>query len=392
MSQKITEGSFDNRPLPKPPSDNEQPKEEPGLLFNDRYSYFKGEIQKWKSSIKHGNNIFTEDLNTAIPSFVQQEEEYNQLQSNNVPYKNILEDIDSSRTKKDQINPLSGQSNSNQTIRQNQNSINKDFQKAYNSKQSHVDKHCERHSDSHSKHYNSASNKENIKPFNEILNKNLQKINQGKNQQQDAKKKISIPKNLNIKEEQLSFFSDLQNVLTQFSELKSRIEKLSDEKVELAAKNDLLQKNCEHIEKELKGQESSHSMLSQQCKILQTNEAKFQKENKYQKEREVTQEEQNKDLLEKSDFLQNENNAKQEQVKQLNIDISVLKNIMKEMVIKDNMTDHSGDCTYNDNSCNYSNDNSHSFIVENPSNGPGLSPNNTSSNLWQSFGENNCFI
>ena len=391
MSQRKQDSPFENRPLPRPPMGPQEPKEEPGLLFNDRYSYFKDEINKWKSSLKHGNNIFHEDPNNIVPSFAQQDDDQNRPHSN-VPYKNILEEIESGSKKKEHTNLNNNVQHQNQAQRQNQSPSHKEFQKSYNSKQSHTDKHCERHNDSKSKNYNSMTNKENIKPFNEIQNKNVQKPN--KNLPQETKpKKINIPKNLNIKEEQLGFFSDLTNVLTLFSELKGRIEKLTEDKVELATKNDLLQKNCEHLEKELKTQESNSSILSQKYKVLQTNDLNYQKENKFQKEHQNVVEEQNKELTEKNDFLQNENNIKQEQVKQMNIDISVLKNIMKEMVIKDNMTDYSGDNTYDDNSCKYSNENSHSFIMENPKNESilNLSPIGTVTNLCQSFGEKNCF-
>ena len=53
-------------------------------------------------------------------------------------------------------------------------------------------------------------------------------------------KKLIIPNNLNIKEEQLAFFTDIQNVQTLFSELKSIIEKANIKNETLAEKNESL--------------------------------------------------------------------------------------------------------------------------------------------------------
>ena len=83
---------------------------------------------------------------------------------------------------------------------------------------------------------------------------------------QASNKKLIIPKNLNIKDEQQPFFSDQQNVQTQFSELKTRIEKSNEEKVVLAQKNEQLAYTLDKIQDEIKNKESGNILINQQLK------------------------------------------------------------------------------------------------------------------------------
>ena len=70
------------------------------------------------------------------------------------------------------------------------------------------------------------------------------------------------------------------------------------------------------------------------------------------------------ELTLKEKTLLEENNQQKEQINQLNIDLNVLKALMKEMIMQDNLSSNSqkySGNTDNDVSINYSADNSRSF-------------------------------
>ena len=137
MSKLNPDQSCENRPLPTPPEglgdDN---------LFSDRYSYFKTEIQKWKSGLNSGQakNFLGDDSLAGNLSEVPQIKSHSLIPSPQV-HSNILKEIESNRSR----------------------------------------------------------DKE---------NNNFSNLPQTNNPTKPNMKKLVIPKNLNIKEDQLPFFSD----------------------------------------------------------------------------------------------------------------------------------------------------------------------------------------
>lgn len=216
-----------------------------------------------------------------------------------------------------------------------------------------------------------------------------------------ARAQIVIPKNLNIKEEQLPFFEDLQNVLTLFSELKSRIEKVSIEKCALEKTTEALSSNYESLQREFSNQDQKIASQSTQIKNYEQEIQALASENrslstKQKKSEEFSEEYQNLILSQKKEIQ-----CQKDQASQLTVDLNVLKALMKEMIVKDTRPEtysansHSEKPTSNshDDSFKYSANNSYSF-------GDGLNPNhksrdhspahknNSNINLTQSFGEN----
>lgn len=224
MSKKNQDNHLESRPLPVPP---DIPRDN-GDLYSNRYSYFKNEIQKWKTNLKPSNNSYmflddcllpTQDTNT----------------NTNINKRSILNEISFDSNKK---------TNRNRNIN---NSIKKEPIPHINNiiPMPNTDRHY-------------FTEKENIKSSSHNINKPIVTHNSNK-----QLKQIDIPKNLNIKEEQLPFFQDLQNVLTLFSELKSRIEKVSEEKGHIEEKNRLLTEENNMLKEEIKAKENNEYILNQ---------------------------------------------------------------------------------------------------------------------------------
>jgi hypothetical protein len=186
------DNSFENRPLPTPPRGCP---EKDSAMFGDRYSYFKNEIQKWRSDLKPNpmSNNASNPNGQNGPGPINARKFVMGNNENASP--NVLREIDSNR-------------------------------------ESHREK-------------NFLGN----------LDSNLKPTNANAGPTNGARAQIVIPKNLNIKEEQLPFFSDLQNVLTLFSELKSRIEKISTEKSALVKTTEALSSNYESLQREFANQD-----------------------------------------------------------------------------------------------------------------------------------------
>ena len=86
------DNSFENRPLPTPPETDMGPGKD-NAMFGDRYSYFKSEIQKWRSDLKSNKQVNSTPNTNAQPNpgrkFV--------MPNNENISPNVLRDIDSGR-------------------------------------------------------------------------------------------------------------------------------------------------------------------------------------------------------------------------------------------------------------------------------------------------------
>lgn len=146
-----------------------------------------------------------------------------------------------------------------------------------------------------------------------------------------SSKKLEIPSNLNLKESQVDFLRDVQNVLILFSDLKSKVERLN--KVKHNLKEDLRKSVAAASKYRLESQTKGQQLIQAQSQL-----------NASQQENQVLIREM-KDLKAKLTESQDadklkaglqakemENTALKLKMKQLQVDQNVLQEIIKEMI------------------------------------------------------------
>ena len=81
-----------------------------------------------------------------------------------------------------------------------------------------------------------------------------------------------------MKDEHLPYFCDLQYDLILFSEMKSRVENLTKDKVKIQEANEMLRNSSKKLQSDLEASESSKRMIFQSLKTSNEEKNKYYRE------------------------------------------------------------------------------------------------------------------
>lgn len=148
---------------------------------------------------------------------------------------------------------------------------------------------------------------------------------------QSKKRKLEMPANLNIKEKDLEYLKDLQNVLTLFSGLKGNIEKLNRDKHHLKEEfKKSVQINRKQKE-ELMAKTKESKERASQVEALEAKNKALQNELEEMKGK-LKQQEEQEELKNKLAEKDSENTKLKEKLKRVQVDFDVLMELLREEV------------------------------------------------------------
>jgi len=368
MNLNLSEGKLDNstesRPLPVPPREGYNSNE----LYTNRYDFFKGEIEKWKhkqaphspknkhkgkseavdqslswnleneNSMNRGNGLIQNNLvekaeKLSTPSHrnenkgvVKLELGLSDKKSQGKKKTKIIEEIASNGESEDE-RPLSSKPSRQplQELRTNSMEMSGNIFK---------DHHDEDYSPSHQ--HKMVSSEHTKEKDRETTHKKvtMSPVPEATSTTKDKKsKKLEIPANLNLNESQIEFLKDVQNVLILFSDLKSKVEKLNKDKTGL--KEEL--KKAVGQNKKLKEDLATKTSQASHCQ----NQLNISMQESKALAKELAETKAKLKDLDQLENVRNELRSKEAEnvqlkvkMKQLQIDQSVLQEIIKEMIFE----------------------------------------------------------
>lgn len=317
--------SIDNRPLPSPPS----PSYDSDQLYNYRYQYFKGEVEKWRNNSPNQSHKKNENVRK-VPTH----DSHNSMNKENDGGSNQGRDKHHEKPKHRAEERTDKKPKSDSVA---QFADNKSFNHKQKDHGAEEGLNCEdMHRGNKRGDHKTNSNdcRSNSKEEKNIFKESSVNSYEPRNRSKEDKtkpKKLEIPPNLNLKENQIDFLRDVQNVLILFSDLKSKIEKLNKDKVGLKEeikKQSNIAKKCKE---DLNEKTANHTqVLNQLNSALQENKS-LQKE--ISEMRQKMKESDSSERLKSETRLKDAEIASMRQkMKELQVDKNVLQEIIKEMI------------------------------------------------------------